>query len=280
MAGVASAAIDALAAAKHHHPVMPPATIHDHVSHFGENVLWITFIVFAITFVVFAVKTSQIKTSERANAYTSLFIVGIAAMSYYAMATGLGVTYRPVKHHLHHFRQFFFARYIDWIFTTPLLLLDLVLVSGLDLGSTLWIVFSDVAMILTGLFGSYASGRAQWGWFIAGCAFLVVVMVGLLKNGAQRAYSKSDDLGKVYTTLTSSLLVLWWIYPIVWLFTEGKTKLSSDKEVLCFAILDILAKVVWSTIIFMQHEKIALTTTILDEPLLGGGLGATDDDAI
>jgi hypothetical protein len=37
MANVASAAIDALAT-KHHHPVMPPATIHDHVSHFGENV--------------------------------------------------------------------------------------------------------------------------------------------------------------------------------------------------------------------------------------------------
>jgi hypothetical protein len=39
----------------------------------------------------------------------------------------------------------------------------------------------------------------QWrcllqGWFFAGCAFLVVVMVGLLKNGAQRAYSKSDDV--------------------------------------------------------------------------------------
>ena len=30
-------------------------------------------------------------------------------------------------------------------------------------------------------------------------------------------------------------------------------------QVLCFAILDILAKVVWSTIIFNQHEKIALT---------------------
>lgn len=127
---------------------------------------------------------------------------------------------------------------------------------------------------------AYASDRCtarssecrHWlqGWFIAGCAFLVVVMVGLLKNGAQRAYSKGDDvrsschrfsrlqfcalppasnvaalgiltpalllplsllmaawgartelwacvdlqLGKVYTTLTSSLLVLWWIYPI------------------------------------------------------------------
>jgi bacteriorhodopsin len=33
----------------------------------------------------------------------------------------------------------------DWIFTTPLLLLDLVLVSGLDLGTTLWCVLSSIA---------------------------------------------------------------------------------------------------------------------------------------
>ncbi len=30
------------------------------------------------------------------------------------------------------------CRCADWMFTTPLLLLELVLLSGLDLGSTLW----------------------------------------------------------------------------------------------------------------------------------------------
>lgn len=30
-------------------------------------------------------------------------------------------------------------------------------------------------------------------------------------------------------------------------------------QVLCFAILDILAKVVWSTVIFINHEKIGST---------------------
>jgi bacteriorhodopsin len=267
----------------HHHPVLPPAVIHDHVSHFGHNVLWITFIIFAITFLVFAAKTASIKPSERANAYTSLFIVGIAAMSYYAMATGLGVTYKPVRHHLHHFRQFFPARYIDWIFTTPLLLLDLVIVSGLDLGTTVWVVGADIAMILTGLFGAYATGRSQWGWFLAGCAFLIVVMVGLLRNGAQRAYSRNEDLGRLYTTLTSSLLVLWWIYPIVWAFSEGRPKMTTDKEVLLFAILDVLAKVVWSTVIFIKHPVIAAASTTtglnLDAPLMGGVV-APDDDVI
>jgi bacteriorhodopsin len=107
------------------------------------------------------------------------------------------------------------------------------------------VVGADIAMILTGLFGAYATGRSQWvsaqplgslpgslppgnarcferrdelsklptwlsacvvkhpphwpaaslqGWFLAGCAFLIVVMVGLLRNGAQRAYSRNEDV--------------------------------------------------------------------------------------
>ena len=30
------------------------------------------------------------------------------------------------------------ARYVDWFFTTPLLLLDILLLAGLSMGTTLW----------------------------------------------------------------------------------------------------------------------------------------------
>lgn len=35
-------------------------------------------------------------------------------------------------------RDIYYARYIDWFFTTPLLLLDIILLAGLPLGVTLW----------------------------------------------------------------------------------------------------------------------------------------------
>lgn len=38
-------------------------------------------------------------------------------------------------------RDIYYARYIDWFFTTPLLLLDIILLAGLPLGVTLWWVF-------------------------------------------------------------------------------------------------------------------------------------------
>jgi Bacteriorhodopsin-like protein len=51
----------------------------------------------------------------------------------------------------------------DWAITTPLLLLDILLMSGLAIGDTLWIVFADIAMIVTGLFGALLPNRYKWG---------------------------------------------------------------------------------------------------------------------
>lgn len=35
-------------------------------------------------------------------------------------------------------RQIYWARYIDWVFTTPLLLLDLLLLAACPIGTALW----------------------------------------------------------------------------------------------------------------------------------------------
>ena len=36
------------------------------------------------------------------------------------------------------FRLIYWARYVDWFFTTPLLLLDILLLAGAPIGTTLW----------------------------------------------------------------------------------------------------------------------------------------------
>jgi Bacteriorhodopsin-like protein len=51
----------------------------------------------------------------------------------------------------------------DWAITTPLLLLDILLLAGLSIGDTLWILFADIAMIATGLFGALLPNRYKWG---------------------------------------------------------------------------------------------------------------------
>lgn len=54
-------------------------------------------------------------------------------------------------------RPFYYARYIDWFLTTPLLLLDLMLLAKVDRTRTLLVIFLDIVMVLTGLFGGPTS---------------------------------------------------------------------------------------------------------------------------
>jgi hypothetical protein len=56
--------------------------------------------------------------SERHHVTASFFVCAIAACAYLAMATGVGTV-------MMHGEAVFFARYADWVFTTPLLLLGL-----------------------------------------------------------------------------------------------------------------------------------------------------------
>jgi bacteriorhodopsin len=68
------------------------------------------------------------------------------------MAAGGGSSYHIVhishKYHKIVFRQIYWARYVDWAITTPLLLLDLTILAGLPGADILLAVFADVAMVL------------------------------------------------------------------------------------------------------------------------------------
>lgn len=102
-------------------------------------------------------------------------ITTFATLSYFAMATGDGDSFTHIvlreshKHGLPDttvdvYRQVFFARYIDWSLTTPLLLLDLAFLAGVNGADILVAIVADVIMILTGLFAAYGKeGSQKWG---------------------------------------------------------------------------------------------------------------------
>ena len=72
------------------------------------------------------------------------------------MAAGQGWVYRVV--HFHHsnknhpaeiiIRQIYWARYIDWAITTPLVLLDLTILAGLPGAEIILVVVADIVTIL------------------------------------------------------------------------------------------------------------------------------------
>merc|ERR1712178_431377 len=81
-------------------------------------------------------------------------ITAIASLAYLTMATGHGVYIRPFDG-----REFFYARYIDWAFTTPLQLTDICGFGAADSDTMAWLLGIDFLMIIAGLIG--ASSRAR-----------------------------------------------------------------------------------------------------------------------
>ena len=89
----------------------------------GVGALTITFVILSISTIVFLVKANNCG-EQRKYYYLVTYILGYAAMAYFAMLSGQGWTTVTGC------RQFFFARYADWSITTPLLIILLGLVAG------------------------------------------------------------------------------------------------------------------------------------------------------
>ena len=54
-----------------------------------------------------------------------------------------------------------YYRYIDWFLTTPLLLLDLLILTDITVATTIWIMAADIFMIIFGLFGAVSDHKTK-----------------------------------------------------------------------------------------------------------------------
>ncbi len=219
---------------------------------------------------VILVAGKQRTAHEQAHTIFHGIVPIIAACSYLAMAVGqgsviLGQTAAGGG------RLFYFARYLDWTFTTPLLLLALAytaLESGLRRGGLIaGLLLADVMMIVTSFFfGASDVIWIKWTWFAVSCvAFLAVyyVMWGplLRENASERASVQAD-----YRRNAAMLSVLWLIYPIILFFSTDGTGIFGDTlGVALIAVLDLVSKVAYGLL------TISSTRNLVDEEV---GVGA------
>jgi bacteriorhodopsin len=129
------------------------------------------------------------------------FITLFATLSYFAMATGDGSTFsHTVIREVHNqvpdtykeiFRQVFWARYVDWTLTTPLLLLDLSILAGLNGANILVAIVADIIMVLTGLFAAFGhNGVQKWGYYAMGCLAYLIIIWQLAVPGRKAVQTK------------------------------------------------------------------------------------------
>jgi bacteriorhodopsin len=158
----------------------------------------------------------------------------------------------------HVFRQVFWARYVDWSLTTPLLLLDLAFLAGMDGASILVAIVADLIMVLLGLFAAFGKTDGQkWGYYTIACIAYLVIVWQLVVSGRRAAMAKDSNTAKLFASIGGFTLILWTLYPIVWGIGDGARKWSVDTEIIAYAVLDILAKPVFGFWLLFAHGKSA-----------------------
>ena len=193
----------------------------------------------------------------------------IASLSYLAMAAGQGVMPITValisdptqSTDLLLARTFYYARYIDWAFTTPLLLLPLALLAvhsrPRHLGLVAGLLLADLMMIATALFfGLSVVPWIKWTWFLVSCGAFAAVYWVMWVPLRQQAALERADVARTWRANALVLSGLWLVYPVIlFLDPDGLGVFSETVSVALIAIIDFVSKVVYGRYTIRGFER-------------------------
>ena len=140
--------------------------------------------------------------------------------------------------------------------TTPLLLLDLLLTSGLPWPTILITILLDEVMIVTGLVGALTRSSYKWGYYTFGCFAFFFVAYNVVFVARRHAYALGAEIHRTFLITGVWTIFLWFLYPIAWGLSEGGNVISPDGEAIFYGILDILAKPVFGALLIWGHRNI------------------------
>jgi bacteriorhodopsin len=235
--------------------------------------LWLGTAGMFLGMVYFIARGWGVESERRQKFYAAtIFITAIAFSNYLAMALGYGLTTVTVGGEQ---LPIYWARYTDWLFTTPLLLYDLGLLAGADRTSIGTLIGLDVLMIGTGavatLTGSgtevVGAEAARLIWWGISTGFLLVLLYFLFGSLTQQAKSLSGDAQGKFRTLRNLITVLWLVYPVWWIVgTEGLGAVGIGVETAGFMVLDLAAKVGFGYILLRSHSVLDAAETAQEAP--------------
>jgi len=195
-------------------------------------------------------RSSETGESHAVYYATLAGVTGIASLAYLLMALDLGTLSTAVG-------EIDIVRYVDWLLTTPLLLLYLGLLARPSRRVLGGLIGIDVVIIAGGIVASATTGTVSWAAFgVAGVAYLGLIY-GLLVSLPRSASAEGDRVRAVFGTLRNITVVLWTLYPVVWLLAPtGFGLLTPATEMLVFVYLDVVSKVGFVVVAVMGADAL------------------------
>lgn len=135
----------------------------------------------------------------------------------------------------------YFNRYLDWILTTPLLLIMLCFIGmyheKINEKIILRIVIMDIIMILSGLLSDIYIGANKYLWILVGISSFLTVLYILWGPVEKIASIQGCDIYRLYKILAMLFTVFWIGYPIIWFLGKEDIGIGSRKIFYCLSIV-------------------------------------------
>jgi bacteriorhodopsin len=206
---------------------------------------WIYAIAMAICALYFFSLSTNPRGVPKHEYLVAIFIPIWSGLAYMAMALGQGKV--EVAGQITHY-----ARYVDWIVTTPLLLLALAWTAMYYVARDWTLIISlmgtQVIVVLTGLIADLSSVYwMRYLWYLCGVAAFLIVLWGIWGPLRVKTRGQGMELSKLYDKLVTYFTVLWISYPVVWLLgPSGLGWLNQTVETFLFCVLPFFSKVGFS----------------------------------
>lgn len=156
-------------------------------------------------------------------------------------------------------------RYIDWLFTTPLLLIKFPLLlqqGGRGKKFFFTLVALDVPMIVTAFIAetSPLGSAAWWGFFLVACAFELMIVAVLFLSMGDAIESAPASIAASLRTMRWFILVGWAIYPIGFLMAFGG---AGEYREIAYNVADVINKVGFGLVAYQGIKAIADVEAVL-----------------
>ncbi|MFC7172747.1 bacteriorhodopsin [Haloplanus litoreus] len=132
---------------------------------------------------------------------------------------------------------------MDWLLTTPLILLFLSMLGNTGRGSLARLVVADVTLLVLGAVAVVIPGTVRWLAFAGGLAAFGVLVYELYARIPRTASFSNERARILFVTLRNLTIALWTLYPVVWVLApSGIGLLTRDMTMLVVAYLDLISK--------------------------------------
>ena len=198
----------------------------------------------------FFLERSNVPAKYRTTLTVSGLITGIACFHYYKMAGVYEGGGFPTEY-----------RYIDWIVTTPLMLIKFPLLLGLgSKGKKLFaqLVALDLFMIVTAYIAevSAVGSGAWWSFFLVACVAELLIVATLYFQMNDAILDSPQPISKAVRLMRMFILVGWAIYPIGFLMALTGENGGALREIF-YNVADVINKVGFGLVAYYGIKALA-----------------------